>query len=188
MKFANVAKGVATGLVAVWLVGCASNTQTSGSGTERTLAGENNTQTAVSTPVVDPAVQAVLDSGKVTGSAEQVADLLNKNTVHFAFDSDKLNSSDIQALDVQAAYLTSPVGMGEKLVIEGHTDERGTRTYNLALGERRANAVKNYLVLKGVAASRIEVVSYGFEKPVNPAHTDAAWAENRRAVVIKEKG
>ena len=72
------------------------------------------------------------------------------------------------------------------MIIEGHTDERGTRTYNLALGERRAKAVKNYLALKGVSPSRVEVVSYGFEKPVNPAHNEAAWAENRRAVITTE--
>ncbi len=184
MKFANVAKGLVTGLAVVWLAGCASNSQTSGSGTEGSTSAKTVKPAAVSKPIVDPAVQAVLDSGKVNGSATQVAALLNDKTVHFAYDSDKLSNDDIQVLDVQAAYLTSSVGMSEKLVIQGHTDERGTRTYNLALGERRAKAVKNYLSLKGVAPSRIEVISYGFEKPVDPAHNEAAWAKNRRAIIV----
>ena len=188
MKFANVVKGLVTGLAVVWLAGCASNSQTSGSGAESDVVSGGGEQAAVTTPLVDPAVQAVLDSGKVQASAEQIGVLLKKDTVHFAFDSDKLSSDDIKALDVQAAYLGSSLGINQKLVINGHTDERGTRTYNLALGERRAKAVKNYLVLKGVSPSRIEVVSFGFEKPVDPAHTEAAWAKNRRAVIRPVKG
>jgi len=68
--------------------------------------------------------------------------------------------------------------------IEGHADERGTREYNLALGERRATAAKNYLVSLGVAASRLSTVSYGKERPVDPASTEEAWAKNRRAVTV----
>ncbi|WP_281646819.1 OmpA family protein [Parendozoicomonas sp. Alg238-R29] len=188
MKFAHIAKGVATGLAVLWLAGCASNTQTSGSGAESGEVAGGHQTAAVTTPLVDPAVQAVIDSGKVNGSAEQIANLLKQDTVHFGFDSDKLSSNDIKALDVQAAYLTSPAGLNSKLVVEGHTDERGTRTYNLALGERRAKAVKSYLALKGISASRVEVVSYGFEKPVDPAHNDTAWAKNRRAVIVPVEG
>ena len=191
MKFGNITKGLATGLAVIWLAGCAStNTQTAGSGaagTEGSTVGGSQTA-AVTTPLVDPAVQAVIDSGKVQGSAAQIEALLKQDTVHFGFDSDKLSSDDIKALDVQAAYMTSAAGANSKLVIEGHTDERGTRTYNLALGERRAKAVKSYLALKGISSSRIEVVSYGFEKPVNPSHSEAAWAQNRRAVIVPLEG
>ena len=72
----------------------------------------------------------------------------------------------------------------KKATIEGHCDERGTREYNLALGERRATAAKNYLVSLGVDASRLTTVSYGKERPIDPASTEAAWAQNRRAVTI----
>ena len=72
-----------------------------------------------------------------------------------------------------------------KVVIEGHADERGTREYNLALGERRANAAKDYLMTYGVSGKRISVISYGKEKPVNPASSPLAWSQNRRSVTIK---
>ena len=70
------------------------------------------------------------------------------------------------------------------MTIEGHTDERGTREYNLALGERRANAAKNYLVALGIDPSRILTISYGEERPVDPGNNEAAWAQNRRAVTV----
>jgi peptidoglycan-associated lipoprotein len=69
-------------------------------------------------------------------------------------------------------------------VIQGHTDERGTREYNLALGERRAAAVRDYLQSLGVSASQLSIVSYGEERPVDPRSTEAAWAQNRRAELV----
>ena len=78
------------------------------------------------------------------------AALLRDDTVQFGYDSDRLSAGDAALLDAHAAYLTSPAGLAENLVVEGHTDERGTRTYNMALGERRAQAVKSYLILKGL--------------------------------------
>ena len=71
------------------------------------------------------------------------------------------------------------------VTIEGHADERGTREYNLALGERRANAAKDYLMTYGISGKRISVISYGKEKPVNPASTPLAWSQNRRSVTVK---
>ena len=180
------AKGLVVGVVAVWLAGCATTSNETGNMGDQGATMPGVTDSAVTVPLVDPAVQAVIDSGKVVGSPEQIAAYLRDDTVYFNYDSDRLSAGDAAMLDVQAAYLTSPEGLSQNLLIEGHTDERGTRTYNLALGERRAQAVKNYLVLKGVAPSRIEVVSYGFEKPLNPLHNSEAWNENRRAVVIKE--
>ncbi|MCL6270245.1 OmpA family protein [Sansalvadorimonas sp. 2012CJ34-2] len=186
MKFATLAKGIATGLAVVWLAGCATSTQTAGGGEEATTKVGQGETVVEASGITDPAVQAVIASGKIDSSKspEQIAALLEQNVYHFGFDSDKLKPGALESLDVHAAYLTSPAGRAENLVIEGNTDERGTRTYNLALGERRAKAVKNYLVLKGVAPARIELVSYGLEKPVDPAHTEAAWAKNRRAVIV----
>ena len=71
------------------------------------------------------------------------------------------------------------------ITIEGHADERGTREYNLALGERRANAAKDYLMTYGVSGKRLSVISYGKERPVNPASSPLAWSQNRRSVTIK---
>ena len=102
--------------------------------------------------------------------------------VLFDYDSSVLNPVATQTLDRQAAWLKQYPDV--IVTIEGHADERGTREYNLALGDRRANAVKNYLLALGVSGDRLLTISYGEERPANPAHDEAAWAENRRAVTI----
>ncbi|MGI9283158.1 MAG: OmpA family protein [Endozoicomonas sp.] len=184
MRFANFVKAAALSATALWLAGCAST------GGESTSNVDTAPETVIeevvieTTPVLDPAVQAVIDSGDVQASPEQIEQMLEHKTFHFGFDSSKLKESDYKALDVQAAYLNSREGRGKNIIIQGHTDERGTRTYNLALGERRANSVKNYLVAKGVSPSRVEVISFGFEKPLDPAHNAEAWAKNRRAHIV----
>ncbi|WP_263080178.1 OmpA family protein [Endozoicomonas sp. Mp262] len=184
MQRANFVKVAAAAATALWLVGC---TTTGGESTSdvSTMEPVVKEEVIVETqPVLDPSVQAVVDSGKISATPEQIGALLNHNEYQFGFDSSRLEDRDYKALDVQAAYLNSSEGRNKQIVIEGHTDERGTRTYNLALGERRASAVKNYLVSKGVAEGRIEVISFGFEKPLDPAHNDSAWTKNRRAVIV----
>ncbi|WP_459856224.1 peptidoglycan-associated lipoprotein Pal [Dongia sp. agr-C8] len=102
------------------------------------------------------------------------------NTIHFDTDSYSLNAEAQGILQKQAAWLQKyPQHM---VTIEGHADERGTREYNLALGDRRATTVLNYLVALGVDKSRLSEVSYGKEKPVCPDASDSCWAENRRGV------
>jgi len=100
------------------------------------------------------------------------------------FDTDRFNidSADAASLQAQAQYFARYPNL--TFTIEGHCDERGTREYNLALGERRANAAKNYLVSLGVAANRISTISYGKERPVALASNASAWAQNRRAASI----
>jgi len=102
--------------------------------------------------------------------------------VFFDFDSFALDDQDRTTLDAQAAWLARNSGV--RVTIEGHADERGTREYNLALGDRRANAARDYLEARGVAASRMQVISWGKERPANPASNETAWAENRRAVTV----
>ncbi|MDP0561314.1 MAG: OmpA family protein [Candidatus Endonucleobacter sp. (ex Gigantidas childressi)] len=188
-------KVAAVAVTSIWLVGCSSapNKQTSHiyDGGAATEAGINyseqshNEQVDVeTTPIWNPSVQAVIDSRVTTASPEEIEEMLNQHMYNFKYDSAVLNAEDYTALDVQAAYLNSNEGMKRNLMIEGHTDERGTRTYNLALGERRANVVKNYLLAKGVAFERIEVVSFGFEKPLDLSHDDTAWYKNRRAIIV----
>ena len=189
MQFANIAKAAVLTASALWLAGCASTggestSSVAGTGEAIVTPVTQEEVTIEVQPVLDPAVQAVVDSGSVDASPAQIEAMLDKKLYNFPFDSSKLQEGDYKALDVQAAYLKSPEGNNKKIIIQGHTDERGTRTYNLALGERRANTVKNYLVAKGVAASRIEVISFGFEKPLNPAHIETAWSQNRRALIV----
>ena len=107
-----------------------------------------------------------------------------KDRVFFATNKSTLTTASRDTLRKQAAWMRAK---GKKLsfTIEGHADERGTREYNLALGERRANAAKDYLLTYGVSGNRITVISYGKERPVNSASTPTAWSQNRRSVTIK---
>ena len=101
---------------------------------------------------------------------------------YFEFDQSILDSAARAALTVHAEVLKeNPTSVR----IEGHADERGSREYNMALGERRANAVRDYLVLQGVDSSLIETVSYGEERPVDAGSYDSAWSQNRRAELVK---
>jgi peptidoglycan-associated lipoprotein len=101
--------------------------------------------------------------------------------IYFDFDQSTIKAEFRTALNGHAAYLSqNPTA---KIVLEGHADERGTREYNIALGERRGNAVSRYLVVQGVSVDAIEVVSFGEERPVNAGHDSASWAENRRVEI-----
>ncbi|MDB2683200.1 peptidoglycan-associated lipoprotein Pal [Alphaproteobacteria bacterium] len=100
--------------------------------------------------------------------------------VFFGYDRYDLSSEARTTLENQAGWLNQ--NPGSNVTIEGHADERGTREYNLALGERRANSVKNYLVALGVDPRRINVISYGKERPAVPGANETAWSQNRRGV------
>lgn len=104
------------------------------------------------------------------------------DTIHFAFDQYDIDPQARSILDSQANWLMAHPNT--RVTIEGHCDERGTREYNLALGDRRANAAKNYLAARGISPSRITTISYGKERPVALGSDDASWAQNRRAVTI----
>jgi peptidoglycan-associated lipoprotein len=103
--------------------------------------------------------------------------------IFFATNKSSLTTASRATLRKQSTYLRKNKNLN--VTIEGHADERGTREYNLALGERRANAAKDYLMTYGISGKRISVISYGKEKPVNPASTPLAWSQNRRSVTVK---
>jgi peptidoglycan-associated lipoprotein len=107
---------------------------------------------------------------------------VTSDTVHFALDQFDLDSEARAILDSQARWLAA--NPNTRATIEGHCDERGTREYNLALGDRRANSAKNFLVARGVSPSRITTISYGKERPIALGSDEGAWAQNRRAVTI----
>ncbi|HKR24854.1 MAG TPA: peptidoglycan-associated lipoprotein Pal [Allosphingosinicella sp.] len=100
----------------------------------------------------------------------------------FDFDSFEIDAEDRGVLDTQAQWLTRYPAV--RVTIEGHADERGTREYNLALGDRRANAARAYLESRGISATRMQVISWGKERPAVPESNEAAWAQNRRAVTV----
>ena len=106
-----------------------------------------------------------------------------RDRVFFATNKSTLTTASRDTLRKQAAWMRKKSKL--KFTIEGHADERGTREYNLALGERRANAAKDYLMTYGISGSRISVISYGKERPVNSGSTPLAWSQNRRSVTVK---
>ena len=103
--------------------------------------------------------------------------------VFFATNKSSLTTASRATLRKQATFLRKNKNLN--VTIEGHADERGTREYNLALGERRANAARDYLMTYGISGKRISVISYGKEKPVNPKSSPIAWSQNRRSVTVK---
>jgi len=112
-------------------------------------------------------------------AAEEAAKGARFTDIYFEFDSYSIRPDDIPVLTDLAARLSA--NQAAKLMVEGHCDERGTVEYNLALGQKRADAAKDYLVKLGVSDKRIRIVSYGKEAPLLPGHAEEAWAKNRRA-------
>ena len=103
--------------------------------------------------------------------------------VFFATNKSSLTTASRATLRKQATFLRKNKNLN--VTIEGHADERGTREYNLALGERRANAARDYLMTYGISGKRISVISYGKEKPINPKSSPISWSQNRRSVTVK---
>jgi peptidoglycan-associated lipoprotein len=132
------------------------------------------TATPTPTPPAGPSVGTQAHFVNAVGQANTV--------VYFDTDRYNIDAEDSTKLQVQAQYFSQNPSVN--FTIEGHADERGTRDYNLALGERRANAAKNYLVSIGIPANRIRTVSYGKERPVALGSNEAAWAQNRRAATV----
>ena len=117
-----------------------------------------------------------------TDSVEYLADGV-PDRVFFATNETILTTASRETLRAQAAWLRKNSSIN--VVLEGHADERGTREYNLALGERRANSAKDYLMTYGISSDRISVLSYGKERPIDSGSTPLAWSKNRRSVTVK---
>jgi len=132
------------------------------------------------------ATASAASSSSSTTAATQMSDAEKLaqvgNTVYFGFDSSELDDEAQATLDRQAAFLN--VNPTMVVIIEGHADERGTREYNLALGDRRAVSVRDYLLAKGLNAARIRTVSYGKERPSVVGSNEDSWAKNRRAATV----
>jgi peptidoglycan-associated lipoprotein len=157
-----------------------------------------DTSQASSTPAVDAsaATAAAATSGAGTPgevvrvtppandgfSAGPSGELLSKRLVYFDFDRDELRAGDQAVVAAHAKYLVSNPSI--KVRLEGHTDERGTREYNIGLGERRAQAVRRALMLQGVGEQQLTTVSFGEERPAVPGEDEAAWSQNRRVEIL----
>ncbi len=133
------------------------------------------------TSVTDPYGEAAPVAGAGTQTDLEVT---AGDRVFFGYDQYNLTDEARNTLTLQSEWLQQYPNVN--VVVEGHADERGTREYNLALGERRANSVKNYMIASGVDPSRIRVISYGKERPAVAGSTPSAWAQNRRGVTVVE--
>ena len=149
------------------VTGTASSSSTTAS---TTSTASSSASTTAEQPAEDPATRLKKDFAQVG------------TTVLFDFDSAQLSDYAQRVLDRQAAFLKARPET--RVIIGGHADERGTREYNLALGERRASSARDYLVAKGVNAARIRIISYGKERPKAVGSTEAAWRQNRRAETV----
>ncbi|HXS29081.1 MAG TPA: peptidoglycan-associated lipoprotein Pal [Steroidobacteraceae bacterium] len=121
-------------------------------------------------------------NGGGQGAAGPQEGLLAKHTIYFDFDSSEIKGDGTDIVSAHAKYLAGHPNV--KVRLEGNTDERGSREYNIGLGERRAQAVRRALLLQGASDGQISTVSYGAERPVDPGHDEAAWAKNRRVEIV----
>ena len=183
----NFSKLIIIMLVPLLLVACSSNKKDLGDSDGVEIGQTGNVYDG---PVISDGTQVYdgdiydgnplgsVDSSAVPGSQQ---DLVNNagDLVFFGYDSSELDSQSRSVLEAQARWLQSYPSL--YITVEGHADERGTREYNLALGERRANSAKNFLVAMGVSPSRINTISYGKEKPLMVGADTSSWAQNRRA-------
>ncbi len=186
MQLKKTFKGLIIALPVLALAACSS--------TQSTGAGDSNNQSSGSS-VSQTANQGAGDTVKV-GTVEKVktpeqireeryAVLRRDHIIYFDFDKSSIRNEFSELLDAHADFLVK--NPGQKILIEGHCDERGTPEYNIALGERRAKTVAKYLKNLGVQDNQISLVSYGEEKPQDRSRTKAAQAKNRRAVVVYKR-
>lgn len=174
MQLNKVLKGLLIALPVMAMTACSSSDDAASS----TGAATTNQNGAVETTVATPIDQ----NGQLSEQDLKEQALRETQTIYFAFDNSTIAGDYEEMLAAHASYLSKNPTLG--VTIEGHADERGTPEYNIALGERRAQAVANYLQALGVQASQISIVSYGEEKPLLLGQSDDVYAKNRRAVLV----
>ena len=200
MHMGNRSKILAAGLMMTLLAAC-TNQDTTTDTSASTQAGAEGAETATLVAENVEAQKAAEEAAKAAAeaaeqaaaeeaakaAAEQARQQSEEATkalahiIYFDFDQSTFRAEYREVLNGHAAYLAA--NPGARIVLEGHADERGTREYNMALGERRGNSVSRYLVVQGVSVDAIEVVSFGEERPVNEGHDEASWSENRRVEI-----
>ncbi|MCG9552087.1 peptidoglycan-associated lipoprotein Pal [Vibrio sp. Isolate31] len=179
MQLNKVLKGLMIALPVMAVTACSSTDEA----TSATSGIESNQTTSGSEGNVDTTVVTPIDAnGQLSEQELKEQALRETQTIYFAFDNSTIAGDYEEMLAAHAAYLVKNVDM--KVTIEGHADERGTPEYNIALGERRAQAVAKYLQALGVQADQISIVSYGEEKPLLLGQSEDVYAKNRRAVLV----
>lgn len=168
-------------MAAATIAGCSTTPDDTTSGAD---AGDQMSTDTSSTEATYGAGDDSVDgmSTGVDSTQQSLKDIaMQATTVYFDFDKSSIRPDAYEILKAHAAYLSANPSVSVRL--EGHADERGTREYNLALGERRGNSVANYLTANGASSSQLQVVSYGEERPLAEGNNEAAWAKNRRVEI-----
>ncbi|MDZ7344944.1 MAG: peptidoglycan-associated lipoprotein Pal [candidate division KSB1 bacterium] len=172
MRHQQIAMIVMVSLLWAAFIGCGGGKQ------------EVKIQTEEPAPVqAEPGAVPAAPPKEVKAEEKATLEPLVLETIYFDYDKYDLTSSALQTLALNARRLKAH--SQARILIEGHCDERGTVEYNLALGDKRAKAARDYLVSLGIDPSRISIISYGKERPVDPGHTEEAWARNRRAEFVQ---
>ena len=170
-------------IVAIFVSACAT--------TQEISVPDDDTQTGtaadgtmiISEDDVGASASAISDEGlSAQEMLAQSDSILSSRTIYFEFDSASLSDETMSILEAHGAFIAENGEVDVRL--EGHADERGSREYNIALGDRRAQSVRRVLLLQGASTDQIDTVSYGEEQPAVPDHTEEAWAENRRVELI----
>jgi peptidoglycan-associated lipoprotein len=187
MQLNKILKGLVIALPVVTMMACTSTDDSAATAAseEVRIAQEQAEADRKAQDARDSMVEAGKVAPMLTPAEEMKQELMaleNNQLVYFDFDRAGISSKYYGILDQHAAFLVK--NSGQSVVIEGHCDSRGTPEYNIALGESRAKSVQTYLLNAGVSPSQISVVSYGEEKPVNNYSSEAAFAENRRGVLV----
>ncbi|MEX2618010.1 MAG: peptidoglycan-associated lipoprotein Pal [Alphaproteobacteria bacterium] len=165
--------------IALLAAACGSTPEDTGSATGQ---GESTGSASTGSPSTS-AVTPTQTPGITPGSQEDLVVNVG-DRIFFGFDKSDITSDAAETLKKQAAWMQSNPNV--TVIVEGHADERGTREYNLALGERRANAMREQLIALGVSPARIETISYGKERPAVAGSNESAWAQNRRGVMVRK--
>lgn len=177
MQLKPYARILAVALSLAFVAGCSS----SGGTQDGSMDGTRSSNGAAGSGVSGSQVGGTgLGSGSGASGQEADGRIPQQRTIYFEFDSDRIRSEFESVLAAHARYLSQ--NGNSRVVLQGHTDERGTREYNMALGERRARSVERFLSVQGVSPSQIEVVSYGEERPAARGQNEDAYAQNRRVV------
>lgn len=174
MNLNKVLKGLLVAVPVLALAACSSTSSTGAGDSQATQTGQ---QTEV--VQVEQAQQALSPAEQLR---QKLDALRQENTVYFDFDKATVRPEFVEVMEAHGTFLRANPSV--RVTVEGHTDERGTPEYNIALGERRAQSVVQYLQNLGVSAGQISTVSYGEEKPVDRGNSEAAFAKNRRAVLV----
>ena len=175
--FQNYTRYLVIILFALFLAACETVPKDTASSSSSSTSS-SSTSTSSSTAAVEIQDGVYVGSDTVEMLAIDVPD-----RIFFAYDSYSLTKAAQNTLEKQAKWLKANGSV--TIAIEGHADERGTREYNLALGDRRANAAKDYLMTQGISSSRVTTISFGKERPVNSGSNKKAWAQNRRSVTVR---